>query len=97
MRPIALADLEVAVRALLAVPETARTETATALLRAAEMADEYRAESGEVHPIFGNGTLMSAALHYKLAPRPAAYCAKEIATFTILLNAIAARGNNHDN
>jgi hypothetical protein len=61
MRRLVPADLDAAARALLAVPPTARQRLAGRLVVEADAADRYRRRFGRAHPIWGNGTLESAA------------------------------------
>ena len=55
-------DVVAAARVLYALPEEARSETIDRLLTNARRADRYRRETGKVHPFWGDGTLMTAAL-----------------------------------
>ncbi len=71
MRPLAPADLTVAARALIALPEAARAQTARRLVAEAEAADRYRRRTGRWHPLWGDGTLEAAARSRPLAPPPA--------------------------
>ena len=96
MRPIALADLEVALRALLAAPPDARKPLAHRLLAEAEMADLYRSETGLLHPVYGSGTLMSAAMCYPLASRPAAYDTPILAILSCLIKVIREASRHHE-
>ncbi|WP_333713711.1 DUF7742 family protein [Yoonia sp.] len=95
MRPVSLADLEVALRMLLAVPEEARRDAARRLVAAAQAGEGHRAATGLLHPEFGSGTLMSAALRHPLAPRPAAYDRSVLSVLSILINAIDTKGTHH--
>ena len=71
MRPVQLADLEIAARVLATLPASARPELIAQLCTQAKVADLYRKISGKAHPQFGTGTLMSAASKHALAPRNA--------------------------
>ncbi|WP_394177235.1 hypothetical protein [Yoonia maritima] len=71
MRPVQLADLEVAVRVLLAVPVHARHQMVIQLYQEASIAEQYRKTTGKLHPLYGNGTLMSAAQKHAMMPRNA--------------------------
>lgn len=62
MRPILPGDLNAAARALLAVPADARPVLARRLLAQADAADRYRVRHRRAHPLWGNGSLQSAAL-----------------------------------
>jgi hypothetical protein len=67
MRHIAPSDLSAAARALLALPEPARTAAAARLVAETEAADRYRKRFGRSHPLWGNGTLEGAARGRPLA------------------------------
>lgn len=97
MRPIALADLEVALRALLAAPPDARKLLARRLLADAETADQYRCDTGLLHPVLGSGTLMSAAMCHPLAQRPAEYDTSTLAVFLSLISVIREITAHHEN
>ncbi len=73
VRPVQLADLEVAVRVLLAAPETARRRMVVQLHQEASIAARHREATGKPHPLYGTGTLMSAAQKHKAVPR-SAFC-----------------------
>ena len=62
MRPVTLGDLAAAARVLLAQPEALRPAAMAALIVRAEAADSLRRSKGRHHPLYGNGTLMAAAL-----------------------------------
>lgn len=51
-----------AARVLLAVPAPQRQFVARAILAEAHLADVQRINTGRLHPQFGNGTVLSAAL-----------------------------------
>lgn len=70
MRPVLHGDVVSAARALLAVPEAGRAEFCAMLIRRAEMADKHCRQTGQVHLMWGNGSLMSAARAYSLPPEP---------------------------
>ncbi len=67
MRPVALADIDVVARVLLACSEEKRGDRLTEICHAADVADRYRKRLGKQHPHFGCGTLMSAAIRYPRA------------------------------
>lgn len=79
MQLVGLGDLAAAARAMMAVPEARRGPLLQRLLDEADLADRYRRTSGRAHPVFGNGTLMSAALArpqaHSAAPGDADYLA----------------------
>jgi hypothetical protein len=62
MHTVGLGDLAAAARALMAVPEARRGLLLRRLMDEADLAERYRRTRGRAHPVFGNGTLMSAAL-----------------------------------
>ena len=70
MRPVLPGDLSAAARALLTVPSCARPSLAHSLLEQAEAADRYRRREGRAHPLWGNGSLQSAALARRVSPEP---------------------------
>lgn len=67
MRPVTLGDLAAAARVLLAQPEGLRPAAMAALIARAEAADLLRRTEGRHHPVYGNGTLMAAALAHPRA------------------------------
>jgi hypothetical protein len=85
---VQLADIETAVRALLAVEARARAGLMTELLRRADIADRYRKTLRRPHVLFGTGTLMSAASRFDLAPRPARISGEVLRAYAIVINAI---------
>jgi hypothetical protein len=62
MQLVGLGDLAAAARAMMAVAETRRGPLLLRLLDEADLGDRHRRTCGRSHPVFGNGTLMSAAL-----------------------------------
>ncbi len=62
MAPVGLGDLAAAARALMAVPAHRRAGLMRAMIGEADLAYRYWQGCGRLHPGFGNGTLMSAAL-----------------------------------
>jgi len=62
MQPVTLGDIAAAARVLLALPEPARAGAMRALIARARLADQTRRATGRLHPAYGNGTLMAAAL-----------------------------------
>lgn len=79
MRPLMSADLDSAVAVVLALPPQDRAVVAQRLLVEADLADRYRKRLGRAHPVYGTGSLLSAASGRPALPqRPycdAAYCA----------------------
>jgi hypothetical protein len=70
MRPVGLGDLVAAAGALAAVPPARRGALMVRLLAQAQAADAFRRREGRMHPVFGNGTLMAAALACPQAAPP---------------------------
>jgi len=70
MRPVLYGDVTAAARAMLAAEPVARRRLLLRMLAEAEAADAHRRETGRVHPLWGTGSLMSAALAYPVAPEP---------------------------
>ncbi len=62
MAPVTLTDIAAAARVLLALPEARRRAGMAALIARAKLAARHRAATGRCHPLYGNGTLLSAAL-----------------------------------
>ncbi|PKP75670.1 MAG: hypothetical protein CVT84_01800 [Alphaproteobacteria bacterium HGW-Alphaproteobacteria-6] len=62
MRTITHGDVVAAARAIAAVPAGRRAENLRRLLDKADAADRFRKRHGRAHPLWGNGTLMAAAL-----------------------------------
>ena len=67
MQPVTLGDLAAAARVLLARPQAQRPAAMAALIARAEAADRLRRAEGRHHPLYGNGTLMAAALAHPRA------------------------------
>lgn len=70
MRPVLHGDVSNAARALLRVPEGAREFWCQRLIAQAELADRHVRQTGRAHPLWGNGSLMSAARKWPLADEP---------------------------
>lgn len=70
MRPVLHGDVSAAARVLLAVPPTDRNRLCTRMIHEAELADKHVGQTGRLHPLFGNGSLMAAARSRRLADEP---------------------------
>jgi len=70
MRPVGHGDVSAAACALLHVAADARARLLGRMLAEAETADAYRQETGRLHPLWGNGSLMGAALGHARAREP---------------------------
>lgn len=90
MRPILHGDVSTAARALLAVAPGQRADLCRCLIGEAEAADGHMRRTGRLHPLWGNGSLMSAARRRFLADEPGfddqGYCQ----CFEIVLRALVA-------
>lgn len=90
MRPVQLADIEVAARVLMAVGARQRVGIAAQLIERAALADQVRLATGKAHPLFGSGTLMSAATSLPSSPRPAFLGPDELQAIAIVINGLLA-------
>ncbi|AVO38518.1 hypothetical protein [Pukyongiella litopenaei] len=70
MRPLMHGDVSCAARALLNVPASARARLCRRLVHEAGEAYAHMQRTGKVHPLYGNGSLMSAARKRVLAAEP---------------------------
>jgi hypothetical protein len=70
MRPILPGDVTAAARALLHVPPGFRDALMKRIITEAEAADCYRRKFRKAHAVWGNGTLMAAALARPVAREP---------------------------
>ncbi len=94
MRPIHLTDLDAVVRAVLTLPPGTRRDRLRLIVTAADIADRYRKRLRKPHPIFGTGTLASAAGG---AQTTASHCnAQYLACLRDLLDALEARKSHHN-
>ncbi len=62
MRAVLHQDLIALAGCLLRIPPPERPSFANLQIKLADAADRYRARTGRVHPIFGNGTLASSCV-----------------------------------
>jgi len=95
MRPVLFADIEVAMRALLAVPQKDWDALATKLIAEARTADRWRQETGQTHPRLGPGTLMGAAMAHDHVPRTTPMGPQEIAAVGVLCKALLRPEGHH--
>ncbi|WP_170770538.1 hypothetical protein [Ruegeria lacuscaerulensis] len=70
MRPVLHGDVSAAARVLLRVDPLDRDRLCQRMIQEAELADAYVGQTGCMHPLFGNGSLMAAARNRKLADEP---------------------------
>jgi hypothetical protein len=83
VRPLHLADIETAARALALIAPEERAAVMRDMIAKAALADRYRLAYGRPHPLFGTGTLMSCALRRAVAPRPSALGPDALHAFVI--------------
>ena len=93
MRPVQLADLEIAARVVATLPVQARPALIKQLCDQADAADRVRNASGKPHPQFGNGTLMSAAFKHPMPARNA-LCDRDFLTSLAALCAYLVDDHN---
>jgi len=79
MRPVQMADLEAALRLLLKTPPELRQSCMADLCARADIADRYRKRLRRLHPHYGDGSLMTAAMEQGIALRPTA-CDDQVLT-----------------
>lgn len=97
MRPVQLADIEVAARSLWPLHDhAARQARVRSILTEARIADKYRKRMGKPHPHFGNGTLMSAATGFAIAPRPSRCDRDYLACLAIVIAELTAASGNQE-
>lgn len=91
MRPILHGDVSSAARALLAVPEALRRGLCARMMREAEAAEAHMRRTGRAHPLWGNGSLMSAARKRVLADEPGFDDPDYCRCFEMVLRGLVAR------
>ena len=84
-RPVQFADLEAAMRLLLKAPPAQRRLDMADICARADIADRHRKRLRRLHPTYGDGTLMAAAMGQGLAPRPAAVTAEVLSCLHIVI------------
>ncbi|CUJ89088.1 hypothetical protein RUE5091_00817 [Ruegeria denitrificans] len=70
MRPVLHGDVSAAARALLAALPQNRDRLCIRMIHEAELADKHVGQTGKLHPVFGNGSLMATARNRQLADEP---------------------------
>lgn len=91
MRRVLYGDVSAAARALLTAPPGARDRLLARMLTEADAAEVYRRDTGRVHPLWGTGSLMSAALAHAVAPEPHLDDPDYAACMALVFKALAAR------
>jgi len=93
MRRVLHGDVSAAARALLAAPSDTRAALVLRILREAGAADRFRCATGRAHPLWGNGSLMSAAMAYPRAREPYLDDPEYAACMAMLFEALIARAS----
>ncbi|NVO55612.1 hypothetical protein HW561_07405 [Rhodobacteraceae bacterium B1Z28] len=70
MRPVLHGDVSSAARALLAAPQPERDRLCIRMITEAELADVHVGQTGRLHPLYGNGSLMATARNRVLVDEP---------------------------
>jgi len=70
MRPVLHGDVVAVARVLYAQPLCERGLVLKRLIKAAAWADGFRRATGRMHPVWGDGSLMTVALAGKPPPEP---------------------------
>lgn len=70
MRPVLHGDVVAVARVLLWAPEVGRHALMRQLLEQASVADLFRKRLGRGHPVWGNGSLMAAAMSRPMMREP---------------------------
>lgn len=73
MRDPCGAELLLFARCLMTLPEAERAEAARRMLRQVEMAADHLNRTGQVHPAFGDGSLMARCHRLDPAAEPLAF------------------------
>lgn len=90
MRPVMHGDVVAAARVLCALPSPRRGALVGRMLQEARWADRYRIAEGRVHPFWGDGSLMTAALNRRPGPEPQLTDRDYCACITSVLEALIA-------
>lgn len=91
MRPVLHGDVVAAARALLAVAEADRDALSERMLDEAGWADACRKRTGRAHPVWGDGSLMAAALRRGPPPEPLLNDTEYCTCLIRVLEAVVAR------
>jgi hypothetical protein len=93
MREVLSGDVTVAARALLPCPAAARRPLMRRMIAEADLADRYRKRIGRGHRLYGNGSLMAAALARDPPPEPYLSDAEYLDCLATVIAALADRRN----
>lgn len=88
MRPVLHGDICAAARALLAAPRASRHRLCTRMIAEAELADQHVKATGQLHPVYGNGALMTVARSRALADEPGFDDLQYCQCFALVLSAL---------
>jgi len=91
MRTILYCDVSAAARVLLGIPKSKRAEMCARMLGEADLADRFLRRKGQVHPRWGNGTLLDAARRREMQAEASFDDADYCACFQEVLRAICRR------
>lgn len=91
MRPVLHGDVSAAARVLLNAPALDRKVLCRRTIAEAEVADRHVQRTGRMHPLFGNGSLMSAARKRLMADEPGFDDPDYCLCFETVLRALIAR------
>ena len=91
MRPVGHGDVSAVACALLPAQRCMRPRLLERILAEVETADAYRRETGRLHPLWGNGSLMGAALGHARAREPFLDDPDYAACMALVFEALVAR------
>lgn len=91
MRPVLHGDVVSAARVLLAAGPDRRANLLARMLSEADAADAHRLRTGKAHPVWGTGSLMSAALTRARAKEPYLDDPDYAGCFAMVFDALVAR------
>lgn len=97
MLPVLHGDVAAAARVLLLAPAAYRESLCQRMIGEADLAEKHLRRTGRHHPLFGNGSLMSAARKRVLADEPGFDDADYCLCFETVLRALVARALSHGN
>lgn len=91
MTPVIYNDVLAVVSVLSAAPPERHAEMIMALIREADQAELYRRRYRSAHPVFGDGSLMGAALRHKQRGPVSFGCAEDLTAWIVVLEALKLR------
>lgn len=90
MRPVIYNDVLAAVAVAAAAPPDQHGPIIASLIREADLAEVYRRRYQSAHPVFGDGSLMTAALRHQTRGPTSFQCAEGLAAWIAVLKALQA-------